>query len=155
MINYDLPDIPETYVHRIGRTGRAGLGGTAISFCDYDEKEQLNDIERLIGKKITEIKDHPYPLKNNVPGIKAVQPRREAAKTEKTKAKHPERAFLKSKASLQTASLKPGVSSKREPLHTSSVDGASATKKKYRMTADGTLKEKKSFHKFSRKDKKW
>lgn len=155
VINYDLPDIPETYVHRIGRTGRAGLGGTAISFCDYDEKGQLNDIERLIGKKITEIKDHPYPLKNNVPGIKAVQPRREAAKTEKTKAKHPERAFLKSKASLQTASLKPGVSSKREPLHTSSVDGASATKKKYRMTADGTLKEKKSFHKFSRKDKKW
>ncbi len=70
VINYDLPDTPETYVHRIGRTGRAGLGGTAISFCDFDEKGQLNDIEKLIGKKLIEIKDHPYPLKNNVPAIK-------------------------------------------------------------------------------------
>ncbi len=81
VINYDLPDIPETYVHRIGRTGRAGLGGTAISFCDFDEKGQLNDIEKLIGKKLTEIKDHPYPLKNEFPAIKATKPRREVAKT--------------------------------------------------------------------------
>ncbi len=70
VINYDLPDIPETYVHRIGRTGRAGLGGTAISFCDFDEKGQLNNIEKLIGKKLIEIKDHPYPLKNNFPALK-------------------------------------------------------------------------------------
>lgn len=78
VINYDLPDVPETYVHRIGRTGRAGLGGTAISFCDFDEKEQLADIEKLIGKKLTEVKEHPYPLVNNFPAVKAVQPKRGA-----------------------------------------------------------------------------
>jgi len=62
VINYDLPNIPETYVHRIGRTGRAGLGGTAISFCDEEEKPYLRDIQKLIGKTIPVVKDHPYPL---------------------------------------------------------------------------------------------
>ena len=52
VINYDLPNIPETYVHRIGRTGRAGASGSAISFCDKEERPFLRDIERLIGKKI-------------------------------------------------------------------------------------------------------
>lgn len=52
VINYDLPDIPETYVHRIGRTGRAGLCGTALSFCDTEEKGSLMDIQKLIAKKI-------------------------------------------------------------------------------------------------------
>ena len=65
VINYDLPEMPETYVHRIGRTGRAGLGGVAISFCDFDEKEQLADIEKLIGKHLIEIENHPFPLINN------------------------------------------------------------------------------------------
>lgn len=80
VINYDLPNIPETYVHRIGRTGRAGLGGTAISFCDFDEKEYLADIEQLIGKHIPEVQEHPYPLQNNFPSVKATQPRREPAR---------------------------------------------------------------------------
>lgn len=62
VINYDLPNIPETYVHRIGRTGRAGLGGTAISFCCFDEKESLAEIEKLIGKKIPVVEDHPFPM---------------------------------------------------------------------------------------------
>ncbi|NTV89372.1 MAG: DEAD/DEAH box helicase [Clostridiales bacterium] len=52
VINYDLPNIPETYVHRIGRTGRAGLVGTAVSFCDSEEREYLRDIQKLISKKI-------------------------------------------------------------------------------------------------------
>lgn len=76
VVNYDLPDVPETYVHRIGRTGRAGLEGIAISFCDFDEKAQLADIEKLIGKKLTEVADHPYPLQNNFPSVKATQPKR-------------------------------------------------------------------------------
>lgn len=62
VFNYDLPEVPETYVHRIGRTGRAGLGGRAISFCDYEEKPLLRDIQKLITKTIPEVKDHPYPL---------------------------------------------------------------------------------------------
>jgi len=62
VINFDLPEVPETYVHRIGRTGRAGLGGIALSFCDNDEKKLLADIQKLISKKIPIIEDHPFPL---------------------------------------------------------------------------------------------
>ena len=63
VINFELPNIPETYVHRIGRTGRAGANGTAISFCDIEEKAYLKDIERLIGKKVPVIEAHRYPMK--------------------------------------------------------------------------------------------
>lgn len=52
VINFDMPNVPETYVHRIGRTGRAGMGGTALSFCDMEEREYLRDIQKLISKKI-------------------------------------------------------------------------------------------------------
>ena len=75
VINYDLPNIPETYVHRIGRTGRAGLGGTAISFCDFEEMAYLKDIKKLIGDCITEVEDHPFPLMNTTIAPKATQPR--------------------------------------------------------------------------------
>jgi ATP-dependent RNA helicase RhlE len=62
VINYELPNIPETYVHRIGRTGRAGNTGNAISFCDYEEKAYLKDIEKLIHQQIPVIENHPYPM---------------------------------------------------------------------------------------------
>ena len=52
VINYDLPDVPETYVHRIGRTGRAGHSGTAFTFCTPDERPLMKDIQRLTGKKL-------------------------------------------------------------------------------------------------------
>jgi ATP-dependent RNA helicase RhlE len=67
VINYEIPNISETYVHRIGRTGRAGANGTAISLCDADEKEYLRDIEKLITKKIQVIDNHPFPLIDNNP----------------------------------------------------------------------------------------
>lgn len=69
VINYDLPDVPETYVHRIGRTGRAGANGVAFSFCDYEEKIALRDIERLIKKSIEVVKEHPFdvPLMHTPP----------------------------------------------------------------------------------------
>lgn len=62
VINYELPNIPETYVHRIGRTGRAGLSGTAYSFCDAEEREFLADIEKLIALKIPVAEDNPYAM---------------------------------------------------------------------------------------------
>lgn len=62
VFNYDLPEVPETYVHRIGRTGRAGLGGTAIAFCDEEELKLLRDIEKLIHKNIPVVEEHPYAL---------------------------------------------------------------------------------------------
>jgi ATP-dependent RNA helicase RhlE len=67
VINFEIPNISETYVHRIGRTGRAGAKGTAISFCDAEEKEYLKDIEKLITKKIQVVDDHPFPLIDNYP----------------------------------------------------------------------------------------
>ena len=78
VINYDLPEPPETYVHRIGRTGRAGLGGVAISFCSIDEKKKLHDIEKLLKRKIEVVEDHAYPMQIFVPTPKAPPtPRRE------------------------------------------------------------------------------
>ena len=62
VINYEIPNIAETYVHRIGRTGRAGASGTAYSFCDAEEKSYLRDIEKLINRKIPVVDDHPFPL---------------------------------------------------------------------------------------------
>jgi ATP-dependent RNA helicase RhlE len=62
VFNFELPNVPETYVHRIGRTGRAGNTGIAISFCDGDERDELRDIQKLIGKAIPVVSDHPYPL---------------------------------------------------------------------------------------------
>jgi ATP-dependent RNA helicase RhlE len=62
VINYEIPNIPETYVHRIGRTGRAGASGIALSFCDEEEIEFLKDIHKLIAKEIPIEEAHPYPL---------------------------------------------------------------------------------------------
>ncbi|RFZ85885.1 DEAD/DEAH box helicase [Mucilaginibacter terrenus] len=63
VINYELPNIPETYVHRIGRTGRAGASGIAFSFCDGEEElEYLKDIHKLIAKQIPVEEGHPYPV---------------------------------------------------------------------------------------------
>lgn len=62
VVNYDIPNIPETYVHRIGRTGRAGLDGIAISFCMYEEMQYIRDIEKVIGKNLPEAPTQPYPM---------------------------------------------------------------------------------------------
>lgn len=75
VINYELPNIPETYVHRIGRTGRAGLSGTAISFCDDEEREFLADIHKLIRKKIAVVENHPFTARGT-----AVEERQEPAR---------------------------------------------------------------------------
>ena len=76
VINYELPNIPESYVHRIGRTGRAGASGIAIAFCDAEEKEYLRDIQKLIGKLVPVIDNHPYPLMNHTVVKKAAKPQR-------------------------------------------------------------------------------
>lgn len=80
VINYEIPNIAETYVHRIGRTGRAGSKGNAYSFCDAEEKAYLRDIEKLITKKIPVIEGHPYPLQIHNP-VQAPKPNREKRNT--------------------------------------------------------------------------
>ncbi|MGB4661235.1 MAG: DEAD/DEAH box helicase [Mobilitalea sp.] len=118
VINFDLPNEPETYIHRIGRTGRAGQSGVAISFCDFDEKSLLEDIEKLNRKRIKEVKDHPYPLLNNFPAVKAVQPGR------------------------------------KKPVEMEVTKTLSSQKKKSRMTADGKLKEKRTYGSTSNSDRR-
>jgi len=71
VFNFDLPEVPETYIHRIGRTGRAGMSGKAIAFCDEEQKIELKDIQKLMGKSIPVIENHPFPqdrsLQNSSP----------------------------------------------------------------------------------------
>lgn len=76
VINYELPNVPESYVHRIGRTGRAGASGIAIAFCNAEEKEYLRDIQKLIGKQIPVMDDHAYPLMNHTVTKPAPKPQR-------------------------------------------------------------------------------
>jgi len=76
VVNFELPNVPESYVHRIGRTGRAGTDGIAIAFCDAEEKAYLKDIQKLIGKQIPVIDDHQYPLLNHVVEKKQPKPPR-------------------------------------------------------------------------------
>jgi len=65
VINFDLPNVPETYVHRIGRTGRAGAEGVALSFCDATERAFLKDINKLISKVIPAVSEHPFQARGN------------------------------------------------------------------------------------------
>jgi len=76
VINYDLPMEPENYVHRIGRTGRAGADGVALTFCDSEERSALRGIERMIQKQIPVRKDHPYHQESGAPSPGAGRPQR-------------------------------------------------------------------------------
>lgn len=81
VFNYDLPEVPETYIHRIGRTGRAGLSGKAIAFCDPQEKDLLKGIEKHTNRNLDVIEDHPYSLKgtpeeHELPVSKPQRPRK-------------------------------------------------------------------------------
>jgi len=81
VINYEIPNIPETYVHRIGRTGRAGLEGKAVSFCDVEEYDYLRDIQKLISIEIPVVTNHPFPAENlPVPGARKAKGKSPGAK---------------------------------------------------------------------------
>jgi ATP-dependent RNA helicase RhlE len=67
VINFEVPNVPETYVHRIGRTGRAGLSGKAITFVDHEERPYLKDIQKLIGKTVDVVQQHPFPMSDTPP----------------------------------------------------------------------------------------
>jgi len=74
VINYDLPNVPESYVHRIGRTARAGASGVALSFCDMEERAFLADIERLIRMRVPVVADHPYRSTSSAPARSDARP---------------------------------------------------------------------------------
>lgn len=88
IINFDIPNIPETYVHRIGRTGRAGKSGIAFSFCSPDENEYIKNIETLIERPIKVIDEHPYPIakpKNKKPQPNTLSKNKKGRKSEASK----------------------------------------------------------------------
>ena len=111
VFNYNLSEVPETYIHRIGRTGRAGKGGTAISFCDYGEMPMLRDIEKLLKKPIPR-RDHNYPMevfeapKKDAKG-RVVNPEdaeaRQAAREKNAARKKQQQAAQASPAAVQAA----------------------------------------------------
>ncbi len=76
VINFDLPNVPETYVHRIGRTARAGASGIALSFCDDEERAYLVDIERLMGRHLDRVDDHAFLAKAPPPPMTDLEARR-------------------------------------------------------------------------------
>ncbi|MBU0489546.1 MAG: DEAD/DEAH box helicase [Bacteroidetes bacterium] len=105
VINFEISNIAETYVHRIGRTGRAGAKGTAYSFCDAEEKAYLKDIEKLIAKKIPVIDNHPYPLIDHNP-VKVPKQPYEKRNTSYSKPKpsgdnNPKRRFSRQRTSRE------------------------------------------------------
>lgn len=81
VINFEIPNIPETYVHRIGRTGRAGQSGIALSFCDNTEIPYLRDIQRLISQTIPVIDNHPFPMTDFTPQKPPAKQPRQATST--------------------------------------------------------------------------
>ncbi len=103
VINFELPNVPESYVHRIGRTGRAGAEGTAFSFCDAEEKAYLKDIEKLIGKKVPVMTNDLFPLVDHNPV----------------------------KVPKQQQQRRPQAAAKKPAAHTSEKSSSSAPKKKW------------------------
>jgi len=119
VINYELPNVPESYVHRIGRTGRAGASGIAIAFCDAEEKEYLRDIQKLIGKQIPVVDEHKYPLMNHhvVKASKPQRPQRpQRSYGNRNSTERPEKTqgqVARPEKKVQQASASPGNLSKR------------------------------------------
>ena len=125
VFNYNLPDVPETYVHRIGRTGRAGHGGTAISFCDINEKEELKAIEKLIGKAVPVVENHPWPMEILEPAPKdkkgrAVNPEdaeaRAAAKERRRQRDAANKAAAEARKAKANQKIMEAEAPKAEPL---------------------------------------
>ena len=125
VFNYNLPDVPETYVHRIGRTGLAGHGGTAVSFCDINEKEELKAIEKLIGKAVPVVANHPWPMEILEPAPKdkkgrAVNPEdaeaRAAAKERRRQRDAANKAAAEARKAAANQKLMEAEAPKAEPL---------------------------------------
>ncbi|MBX2898305.1 MAG: DEAD/DEAH box helicase [Cyclobacteriaceae bacterium] len=95
VINFELPNVPETYVHRIGRTGRAGASGSSISFCDAEEKAYLKDIQKLIGKQVPVAENNPFPFTGLVPAKVVEAPRQKSTAGAAYRHERPKKVFKK------------------------------------------------------------
>ena len=128
VFNYDLPEVPETYVHRIGRTARAGADGTAVSFCAPEEKEYLAGIEKLNRRQIPVVSGHPWdgvpaPVKA-APPVRGKKPKAEAEQP--VKAEKPAKVEKAAKAEKPAAPKKEKAAAKQpSPKNTEPKEGTS------------------------------
>ncbi len=127
VFNYNLPDVPETYVHRIGRTGRAGHEGEAVSFCQFDEKDELKAIEKLLGRPIPVVEGHPFPMENFDPPQKDKRGRPVNAEDAEARAAAKERrrqrdAENKAKAEERKKAAAPSAIAPAEPVPAAGTD---------------------------------
>ena len=157
VFNYDLPEVPETYVHRIGRTARAGADGTAISFCAPEEKEYLAGIEKLNRRQIPVVSGHPWdgvpaPVKA-APPVRGKKPKVEAEQPEKpVKAEKPAKAEKAAKAEKPAAPKKEKAAAKQpSPKNTESKEGTSMEENQKR-TSGGRSENRRSNNSRTRRE---
>ena len=154
VFNYDLPEVPETYVHRIGRTARAGADGTAISFCAPEEKEYLAGIEKLNRRQIPVVSGHPW---DGVPApVKAAPPVR--GKKPKAEAEQPVKAEQPAKAEKAAKAEKPAAPKKEKatvkqpsPKNTEPKEGTSMEENQKR-TSGGRNENRRSNNSRTRRE---
>ena len=151
VFNYDLPEVPETYVHRIGRTARAGADGTAVSFCAPEEKEYLAGIEKLNRRQIPVVSGHPWdgvpaPVKA-APPVRGKKPKAEAEQPEK-----PAKAEKAAKAEKPAAPKKEKAAAKQpSPKNTEPKEGTSMEENQKR-TSGGRSENRRSNNSRTRRE---
>ena len=157
VFNYDLPEVPETYVHRIGRTARAGADGTAVSFCAPEEKEYLAGIEKLNRRQIPVVSGHPWdgvpaPVKA-APPVRGKKPKAEAEQPEKpVKAEKPAKAEKAAKAEKPAAPKKEKAAAKQpSPKNTEPKEGTSMEENQKR-TSGGRSENRRSNNSRTRRE---
>ena len=157
VFNYDLPEVPETYVHRIGRTARAGADGTAVSFCAPEEKEYLAGIEKLNRRQIPVVSGHPWdgvpaPVKA-APPVRGKKPKAEAEQPEKpVKAEKPAKAEKVTKAEKPAAPKKEKTAAKQpSPKNTEPKEGTSMEENQKR-TSGGRSENRRSNNSRTRRE---
>ena len=157
VFNYDLPEVPETYVHRIGRTARAGADGTAVSFCAPEEKEYLAGIEKLNRRQIPVVSGHPWdgvpaPVKA-APPVRGKKPKAEAEQPEKpVKAEQPAKAEKAAKAEKPAAPKKEKAAVKQpSPKNTEPKEGTSMEENQKR-TSGGRSENRRSNNSRTRRE---
>ena len=157
VFNYDLPEVPETYVHRIGRTARAGADGTAVSFCAPEEKEYLAGIEKLNRRQIPVVSGHPWdgvpaPVKA-APPVRGKKPKAEAEQPEKpVKAEKPAKAEKAAKAEKPAAPKKEKAAVKQpSPKNTEPKEGTSMEENQKR-TSGGRSENRRSNNSRTRRE---
>ena len=154
VFNYDLPEVPETYVHRIGRTARAGADGTAVSFCAPEEKEYLAGIEKLNRRQIPVVSGHPWdgvsaPVKA-APPVRGKKPKTEAEQP--VKAEKPAKAEKAAKAEKPAAPKKEKAAAKQpSPKNTEPKEGTSMEENQKR-TSGGRSENRRSNNSRTRRE---